>query len=209
MKIKTYILTLILAIGFTFQNCDPFGDDCDCPPFLGNYFDIRGIELINYKKRGDCCADIIAENEEVYFSEYHGLTIDYIVEYHSNSYKQKNAWNFSLMNTALACSCPENGWEGSKDEKLDLLTIITLNDFDDEHIANDTINDLFEARFHNQTIDLNEYLQQDTTLMLFEDFGLKLKKAPELNEEFKIKVIMELSTNETYEAESVPIKIKK
>ena len=75
-----------MVSGFAFQNCNPFEVDCNCPPFLGDYFDIQGIELINYKKRGECCVDKILGNEEVKFSDYHGLTIDYVVEYHTSNY---------------------------------------------------------------------------------------------------------------------------
>jgi hypothetical protein len=209
MRLRTIFLTAIMVSGFAFQNCNPFEVDCNCPPFLGDYFDIQGIELINYKKRGECCVDKILGNEEVKFSDYHGLTIDCVVEYHTSNCNRNKPWGFSIINSALACSCLENGWEGSKEEKLTSMTILTLNDFDDEHLANDTINALFEVRFHNEILDLNEYLLQDTSIMKFEDFGLKLKKAPELDNEFKIKVIMELSTNEIYESESLPIKIIK
>jgi len=205
MRRKTFFLTLLLVTGFTFQNCDPF--DCNCPPFSGGYFDIQGIDLINYKKRGNSSVDKLLENEEVKFSDYSGLTIDYIVEYHSNNCHQKKTWDFSIMNSALACSCLENGWEGSKEEKINSLTILTLNDFDTEHRANDTINELLDIGFHCETFDLNEYLLQDTSNIEFEDLILKLKVAPELNNEFKVKVIMELSTNEIYESESIPIKI--
>ena len=106
-----------------------------------------------------------------------------------------------------ACTPLEPGDEGSKTEKLNSLNIITLNDFDVEHLANDTINDLFQTKIHHaDMIDLEEYLAQDTSLIKHQYLELHLKKAPELDHEFKVKVIVDLSTDETYEVESIPFK---
>lgn len=203
MKIKTLVLTLILVVGFSFSNCDRNVIDCNCPPVL-DFFDIQGLELINYKKSGECCTDKISENEEVNFLDYHNLLIHYEVDYISQSHKN---WNFSLMNSALACSCIADGALGSKEEKLNSLSIITLNDFDSNHLANDTINDLFDVKVVNDLVDLDEYISQDTSLIQSQFLELNLKKAPELNKEFRIKVIVNLSNNETYESESAPIRI--
>ncbi len=203
MRIKTCILTLVLAIGFSFSNCDPFDDDCNCPPVL-DYFDIQGLELKSYKQSGECCKDEISENEEINFSDYHSLFLFYEVDYISQNH---NHWNFSLMNSALACSCIGDGAQGSKNEKLNSFTIITLNDFDSDHLANAPINDFFSVKVVNDFVDLNEHLSQDTSLILNQFLELKLKKAPELDNEFKVKVIVNLSTNETYESESAPIRI--
>lgn len=203
MTLKRTVLTALLATGFTLQNCDP----CDCPSFLGDFFDIKGIELANYKKRGTCCADKLSANETVNFSDYYGLTLHYTVEYFGSTDRPEST-GFSLLNTALACSCAENGARGSKDERLNTLTILSLNDFDTDHRANDTINDLFDVKFDNKIQDLNEYLQQDTALIMSQGLNLKLKKAPILNDTFKVKVILALSTKETYEMESVPIRVK-
>lgn len=199
MKRKTIILTIGLSIGFALSNC------CDCPPYL-EFFDIQGVEVLNLKKREGSGIEALSENEQVSFSNYSSLIIDFQVEYHSSNCNH-NKWNFSLMNSALACSCNFDGESGSKEEKLNSLTILTLNDFDPDHLANDTINDLFDVSIFREVIDLEAFIQQDTSLIEEESISLFLKKAPELNNEFKVKVILELSTNEKYEAESLPILI--
>lgn len=203
MTLKRTVLTALLATGFTFQNCDL----CDCPPIEGDFFDIKGIGLTNYKKKGTCCTEKILANETVNFSDYYEMSLDYTVDYFGSTDRPEST-GFSLLNTALACSCDENGTLGSKDERLNTLTILTLNDFDPDHHANDTINDLFDVALYGKIQDLNEYLRQDTALIMSEHLALYLKKAPILNDTFKVKVVLALSTKETYETESVPIRVK-
>ena len=209
MKTRSVILSLFLAIGFTFQNCNPFEVDCNCKPITKPYFDIQGIELIQYKKRGECCADKLANQEEVFLSDYSGLSINFKAENIALNESLKAIRVFSLMSSASACSCFYDGELGSKNERLKSLNLITLNNFDKNHLANDTINDLFNVNLFGNRIDLNKYLSQDTSLIKYNSILVELKKAPDLNEEFKVKVVMGLSTSETYESVSYPIKIKK
>lgn len=207
MKIKTALLALVLTIGFSFENCS-FIDQCNCPPFMGDFFNIQGIDLDQYKKDRDCCADKMAENEQVTFAQYHGMIIDFEVEYHSYNDKKQTDGAFSLMPSAWACSCLDNGWKGSKNEALQSLTVTTLNDFDSEHLANDTINDLLEVNAFGDNTNLDTYVMEHaSSLIMFEDIFIKLKKAPVLNTEYKIKVAMGLSTGEVYEIVSKPVKI--
>jgi hypothetical protein len=194
MKSKAVLLTTLLTIGFTFQNCIT---ECDCPPIEGRFFDIKGIALSNMPSKA-----------QVDFDNYFGINMAYQVDFITTIYEKNQPWNFSLMNTALACDCAFNGMRGSKNEKLDNVTVITLNDFDSEHLANDTINDLMLVRVGEfNLVDLNQYLQQDSMLIprVNLELGLMLKKAPELNKSFEVKIIVDLSTTETYEATSQPI----
>jgi hypothetical protein len=197
MKSKIIFLTAVLTIGITFQHCYP---DCECSPIDGPFFDIKGIEVSNKPNES-----------KVDFADYFGFDLVYKVDFVVENSPKNCRWDFSLMNSALACDCEFNGWLGSKSEKLDDITVITLNDFDAEHLANDTITDLMQVwtgEFNQK--DLNEYLEQDTALIPSQafEYGLMLKKAPELNKEFKVKVIVGLSTSETYEVETEPIEIE-
>lgn len=203
MQLRTALLTLILISGFTLQ-CNI----CDCPSIDGSYFDIKGMELIHYKQVDACCQAPMTENEAATFSNYKALSLEYQVDYYGENCRHPHFPDFSLINSAMACSCAYNGVAGSKNEKITSLTVITLNDFDAQHLANDTINDLLSANVDGEIRDLTEFLSTDTSLIYSEAMYLKLKKAPELNEEFKVKVRLELSTSEVYEAESVPVKIR-
>lgn len=196
-NIKTFALIFLLTIGFTFQNCNK------CPPFEGGYFDIRGFEIVNYTTSS---GDVIEENQEVEFSFYGSLALAFEVDYLVNHIEEKFPMNFSLMNTAYAEDCSSNGVNGSKQESIQSLTVVTLNDFNNEYMANDTINKILNVR--GTQFNLDEYLANDSSLVQSELFELNLSNPPTLNEEFKVKMILELSTNETYQAESIPFILK-
>lgn len=206
MKAKTIFLTLILTVGISFQSCEKSYNDYGCggkPSTNGNYFDIHGISVVNYKQRGECCADPIGQGESVSFSDITNINIRFLVDYMAlNKDRQRSV--FSLMKTLNACTPALNGQLGSKTERLNSFSIITINDFDSSHLANDTINDLM---YCGKKQDFNDYLAQDTGLIKVTEFYLALKTRPVLNNEFKFKVMVELSTGEQYQANSVPFRI--
>lgn len=90
-----------------------------------------------------------------------------------------------------------------------MLTIVTLNDFDVTHPKNSVINDLFDVKVGGLYEGrLNSFLLRDTSLIKNDWLALILTKAPDSGQEFKVKVTVKLSTNETYSAESQPIMLK-
>lgn len=207
MKFKTVLLTLVLIAGFTFQNCG-VDDDCNCPTVL-EFFDIQDMTMSTFKKVGsnNYSTTTINVGESIDFANYHSMRVEFQVDYLAIQApcSKSNGWNFSLMNSAYACSCIENGFQGSKDEKLESISVITLNDFDDNYKANAVINDLFDIEVLYETSDLNEFLAQDTSIIAEEYFSLFLKKAPETDEIFQVKVVVEISDGEKYEVESTPV----
>lgn len=199
-KAKYIILTLVFTIGFSLPSCD---DDCDCPKPLGSYFDINNVKLINYKKRGDCCADEAKAGQSIMLTDYF-LYVKFNVEYYSFHDNTNTKADFSLISNAVACSCLENGVNGTK-EKLKELIVITKNDFDNNHLANDTINDLLDISTYGGKQDLQTYLQKDTSTYLYEAYTLLLKKTPVLNKEFITEVTIKLDKGEVYQAIRQPI----
>lgn len=210
MKYIKYIaITTLLVFGISFPSCDDDGLNCNCPP--ETFFDVQDLEVVLYQ---DANLGLPISNEEtVEFNDGKYIHLDYIVDYHTTN-TPKWDWSFSLINIAYACSCAVGSYQ-SKTEELVSLSITTLNDFDDEHLANSDITDLL---LHQGFYIDGEYIDENTNQILSElipirlnqrlmgeDMVLKLTKAPELNSEFKIKISMELSTGETYEVESHPI----
>jgi len=202
---KSILLIFLLTNVFVIPSCekgssDPL-DSCHDVDFTQyQYFNIEGL---NYEWR-----NVSSDIDTVAFEELGHLYIDYETDY-SASLQPKTKSSFSLIPTAYACSIIP-GTKGSKEEELISFTISTLNDFDEEHTANSNINDLFDYQggfldFPENPIPLTQYLEEQTGLLQEEDMVLTLKKAPEINTEFKIKVVMELSTNEVYEFETEPI----
>ncbi|HLW32981.1 MAG TPA: hypothetical protein VKX40_12005 [Aequorivita sp.] len=203
-NIKTKILVIALVMGLPLQMCSPndSGDDCNCGPITGEYFDIKGMELQNYKWVGPNSISPIKENEAVPYGDYAGLGVAYIVDYISQ--RRAKRPGFSLTSSAYACSCIQDGDRGSKYEKLSNITVITLNDFDETHAANDTINDLIMVKDEY----LLDYLAKDTLNIQFPGIQLKLDRKPTRDENYKVKVVVELSTGEVYQNISKSIKIK-
>lgn len=197
MNIRTISCTILLAVGFSLGNCDV----CECPAVQGLYFDIKGMRLNQFASTG-----LMAFNDTVAYAKYLGVDVQYEVNYISQNSPRRN--EFSLISSASACDCAFNGESGSKTEMLSKLQVITLNDFDAQHVSGDTINDLLDisnAARVNQSLD--SYLLQNTGLIRTEVSRLRLTKKPASNPQFHVRIIAELSTGEVYDEVSVPIRI--
>jgi hypothetical protein len=210
-SIRTKILVFALVIGLPLQMCSPNddnGDDCNCGPITGAFFDIKGMDLFNYKRVEENSVKLLEENEVVFYSDYESLLVEYNVDYITQ--RQPKRSSFSLIPSAYACSCIYDGYAGSKIEKLSNLTVITLNDFDETHRANDTINDLILVKGSYSQDDeyLEAYLLADTTNIQIPGIALKVDRKPTLDENFKLRIIVELSNGEVYEKVSKSIKIR-
>jgi len=202
-SLKTVILTVFLSIGFLFPSCDrdPY-PVCNCPDVLP-YFDIMDLKIHNTEKVKSYSKIIDANQSSISRDSFEGLFLEYLVDYHSNI-----DFNFSLMNSAIGCSCIDSGYKGSATEKLESIEIITLNDFDDDHPANTSINDLFIMTFETTDqpqLPLDEFLLDNSSLIEFQFLPLRITKAPENDMTFHVNVILKLSTGEEYQAESLPI----
>lgn len=204
---KTVFSTLLLVVGFVFPSCeDDFLIDCDCSD-IKPHFNINNLEIQNtIKKNDNWFVPITVGVDSINFESYEGINLDYIVDYHSSI-----NWNFSLMNSAAACSCLGPGWNGSTTEKIETLEIITLNNFDEEHLSGSTINDFFSISYlgrNNADLkqSLEDFLLENDSFIEIEDLPLTLEKAPTKDSIFHVKVVLKLSTGELYEAENLPIK---
>ena len=208
-NIKIIGLTIFLFMGIIIPSCDDDHDQCggiDSSQYA--YFDIEGLDLRIYKET--LTNELVEPMDSVLFSELGNLYLDYHSSYHATLEPKKN-WTFSLINSAIACTPLEQGYNGSKEEEIIEFSITTLNDFDNNHLANDNINDLFDyvgSRYHSlldNKIPLMQFIDELDGPLEEEDMMLELKKAPELNQEFKVKIKLELSTGEIYEIETEPI----
>ena len=200
------VLTLLLFMGFIVPSCEDDGVDCSgCANSI--YFDVEGMRVDLMTKDTDGAKSVITE-DSLLFAELEEIYIDYEVDYHASVPPQFH-WSFSLMNTASACTCIP-GAGGSKTEKLTALSIITVNEYDTEHPAGSEIHDLLD--YYGSAFDpIYEGIPLPTVLagalgelLDSEDLLLKLTKAPTMGTDFQLKIVLELSTGEKYEAESIP-----
>jgi hypothetical protein len=194
MRKPSILLTFLLASGILFPFCD-FYNPCNCSEIAGDYFDIKGMttEQINAGVR-------LSANQVVPFASY-ALYLHYDVDYVSFCHEKP----FSFIQSAMACECVYDGYLGAKSERLETMQVITLNDFDSDHPANDTINDLISVRELGLSSTLENYLTQDTALIRQETLILGLTKAPTTNDALKLKIIVSLSNGENYETETLPV----
>lgn len=195
--VRKLLLILLFSVGFTLQNCDK------CPPFEGDYFDIQGMEVVNYTTSA---GNVIRKNQVVEFPFYRSLSLKFEVNYLANTFPHEHSNSFSLINSAYGEDCSFNGALGSKVEKIRSLTVYTLNDFNEEYRAKDAINELL--LIPGTQLNIDEFLVVDTSRIRSEEFKMNLSIRPELNDTFHVKVVLELSTNEIYKAESVPFIIR-
>ncbi|WP_147320795.1 hypothetical protein [Hymenobacter lapidiphilus] len=206
MKLPTtrrhWVLTLLLSTGISIQGCDR--DECGCGRIEGNYFDIKGISADNFKKRGTCCSDRVSSGQEVKLEDY-SLIVRYSVSYFSRQTHQNHQAPFSLISQAYACTCRTNGGLGSK-EKLKSFTVVTLNNFDAQHQANDTINDLLTISTASGAFDLSTGIKTDTTSIKQTDYSLLLKKKPVAD--FAARISVELQNGEVYTSTTESVRIR-
>lgn len=196
------ILTLFLVFGFTLTNCEE--DDCGCPPNEGAYFDILGIESIRHFERvSETSISLVPDGGQVPFDNYYGFTMGFSVSYLSMNRGEKR--HSSGIGQLYACSCLEySGMEGAKHERLEEVTVITLNDFNESFKANDTINEILLVSGQP----LNEYLAQNTELISHPYMTFSLDEQPSLSNPFKVKLVLELSTGEVYEQKSSAVMLE-
>jgi len=187
MKLKIFFLFLLFSIGFCFQNC------CNCPEIDGEFFDIIGLDIIHQDQEG-----FFTDAENIPYEDYGFLTLLYEVDY--MVYEECDHWNFSVLPSAYGCECIENGDEGSRDEMIEDVTIITMNNFNNNYMANDTINDLINVSIAGDEMDLNAFLLDRVELISDETLALTLDQSPSMDSEFQVRIRVDLSTGERYEA---------
>lgn len=208
---KILILTSVLSIGFILPSCQNDNDGVNCGGTPQPFFNIIGISDAGFY---DDSNQEFATNTTTSLSGLAYLSLRFSLDYHAMVLPEKE-WDFSFFQTLNACS-PIFGWEGSKDEELVNFSIITLNDFDENHLSGDTINDLFDFfRSYSDGAGLQEgdpkplpeFLTNQTGTIQFEELHLQLKQAPVIEEEVRLKIVVELSTEEIYEVEMEAVNV--
>ncbi len=198
---KHFLILFVFLFGFGAPSCEP---PCECPLVAGNFFDIRGMTLSNWKLddiSGGVSANLLEEGESVNSGDYQ-LWVNFEVDFVGLQLPQENNFSFSLIPSAYACSCNENGGQGGKDTLQD-LQIITKNDFDEDHPANSSLNDLMVIHFEQDEDNLVDYLARAAREpFMYPSFFLTLKKSPSVPSDFEVSVEMTLDNGEFYEVDN-------
>ena len=170
------------------------------------YFDIKGLDASVFQHLEAGGYNLIEPLDTIDFRDHTGIYLYYQADYHAVNFSAPQSW-LDLMPKTMACSFI-GGFDGSKTEKLVELTVTTLNDFDETHPANSSINDLLEVQietFETDVIPLTEFLDNQLETIKKQALQLNLIKAPTEDREFHFKAEVMLSTGENYEVESSPV----
>ena len=217
MKLKLSLFILLFVGGIPISCREPC-DGLECPPITGDYFDIVGVDVYNhtYQINGDYIYFFAPFDDSL---DLKGLVVDFDVNYVSTNTNVKCKGFNLFMNSAIAdeCICPENGGFGFKGRYLKELHVITINDFNDEFSANDTLNEIIYLNnypdYYNESysdgslsskyLTLQDFIENEH-LLRSPRLHMTMIEQPDSGEPFQVKVVVELLTGETYENISTP-----
>lgn len=180
-------LLIISGIG-----CDP----CRCPQALG-FFDIKGISESFHR---DITGRILPEGDSLAFNDWREIQIHFLVDYVATQETPGLIQN-PFANSLYACSCVDDGWNGSKNESILNVTVVSLNDYDSLHLASDTLNDIAEW-FYPQQMSLADFNGTAPHPVEEAVIGIGLNMPPVINKEVRLKVYIELNNSESYVVEA-------
>jgi len=193
---------IILSLLFVIVGLLPACYLCNCPDIDNDFFDIFDLEVI--ATNSDYTA-IIAD-ERIAFQDLQFINLDYQVDYVAELTPSCNHGRW--LNAAWACSCDVEGSSGAKSERMIDLTITTLNDYTLEYPAGSVLNDLIYPANYGDSYSLDEYVDDfRERLIPNESLKLSLLHRPSENPELHLRVRLELSNGEVYEADSVPFEV--
>lgn len=199
MKLKkvAFILAVIFFARLIVSCCR-----CDEPGQMYYFFD--DISVHNIDNSGE--HDVVSISERI-LKEAFGLQVELSVKKESNYFTPRNI-AFSPAN-ATSCECVYERYLPK--DTISVLTIFTLNDFDEKYIAGSDISSYFKVVTPNGFISINEYLK--LTEMIYENWmpekehiKLYLLQPPTIIEELhSFKVEIKFSNGETVSLNSKPV----
>lgn len=181
MLISGFLLLFLFGLFSCEEECGPFP----------NKFKIVGLDWVNHKAVYSDTADAKLqlsdiENDSVIYKEYSILIVPRQDTYFAQNI---NKWNFSLIQSAYACSPVVP----TTDEKIDSIVILSDSDFNLNYSSGKNLSDLFDIVILDQTneiyqekYDLNDYLSTNPNVP--SELTLILKEQPDLTKDFEFLV---------------------
>ncbi|MCI4667542.1 MAG: hypothetical protein MRZ79_05220 [Bacteroidia bacterium] len=192
---KSIKFTLIFAIlmGFILvPSCiSPCGNDVESFP----YFDIKEMRAWAYRSQPE--RGRLENGESVKYPNLGGIQLAFDVDYLA---KQKS-WKFSipsLVSSANACSLIPPGYEGSKEEKLVEVDVITLVDYNGNFPKGSSINEMVVFMENGEEASLEAYLARQVENVKSENLFFTHDQSPDSIIDFAINVSLKFSNGESY-----------
>lgn len=205
--IKTLLFTVFFIFFSLLLSC--IGDEADmgrCGS-VDPHFAIQGLEASPHKRTTGTFPWAVADRSEEVYSHLYYIRVNLVSIYHS--YNQPTGGGSNLY----ALTCPQPGHGGSK-EGIDQLFVATLNDYNENYAANDTINNMVVfsdwSRSDGDFKPIDEYIEENKGGVKKESFFLKLAESPlEERSEQAFKIIYILNNGDRFETITYPIMIRK
>lgn len=185
--VKRVALLAVVFWAFVIASC------LDCPQIQGVYFNVKGMTAREFRQNG---AEVRA-GEELTIGELIVLQ-QFNLEYYS-----KGETTGSLISPTYAKECPQNGERGSK-EVLKNIVIQTINKYNDDYLAGDTLNDIVNVQVFGLNVPLNAFLTRDSMRVNYEGFGWSLITAPTQHQS-KFRTTVTFTNGEKYVTETEQI----
>ena len=189
-SLRLLSLTMLFSLGIGIPSCTL----CDCPPLTGNYFKVEQPVLRNYRLLPSGPVEQLEELDSVTLNTYR-IELAFEYNYYGSLQPAAHTAPFSLMNSAYACTCQENGKLGSK-EKIQTLNLLSIHDFNEQYRAGDRINELFEISTYQDTLSVDEFIKRE---LRQEPYYLHLKEKPTTGEAFQLKLVLVLDNGDKLE----------
>jgi hypothetical protein len=125
------------------------------------------------------------------------------------SVSNKSQISVGLMQSAYACSCPEDNFIAK--DNIALLTIFSNNDFDVAHPKNTDLSLYFNAKINNVMVPITDYIAtiNDQKYGYPNNFyeGVFLQTMPTSNRKHKFRVVITLTDGRILEAETSEVEL--
>jgi hypothetical protein len=190
-RFLTILTTVLIMIGPT--SCLLFYNCGDTLPF----FKIEGLEISNYRKDGTLFNPITTNSTTSWDSFF--MSVDFQKTFHSYSRKSGGS-------NLFATDCDWNGSAGTI-IGLDTIFVVTLNNYNIDFVANDTINNILGTPNSTSGLSpLSEYIQESKEGIRYGGIHLKLNQPPSVNlSSHQFKIIFILKNGEVFEQTNEPV----
>lgn len=177
--------------------------NCNCPPIRTIYYTNKGISL---KNMDAALPQPSVTNAGIIASTKYGIQVQLLTQQLT---LLKPRITFGIMQSAYACSCPEDDFIAKED--IFSLKVFSDQDFDSTHPKNTDLSLYFKAKRYDTLLPIIDYIKssKDMGYISSYDFyeGIFLQVAPSANKKHKFKVVITLTDGRTLEAETTEVEL--
>ena len=188
---RSYVLLIVL---FALPLLDVFYSCCNCnDDVVDHYYSFSDFSVKNIDNSGQ--NPLESEQEEINKNAY-GIRLYINKELLSNSEKSTNNKCYLFSSSAYAFSCDCDFSSYNLVNPIQSIKIFTLQDFNNEKLANSDISEYFNVIHTYKTVeesieDINKVFNR-TSLDIFVDYLLMNAPSPEnINHQFRVEITLE------------------